>query len=169
MHCSHLKRAALPYHLTSLSWSYYYWTQISKTDRILWSSGQRSWLQIQRSGFASRRYQIFWKVVGLERRLLSLVSTIEELLGRKCSGSSLENREYGRRDQSRWPRGTLYSQKLTLTSTSGGRSVVLVRWRTKATKLLLLLLLMTIIITIITIVSIIIISSIIILSVIKLQ
>jgi hypothetical protein len=29
---------------------------------------------------------------------LSLVSTTEELLGRKSSGSGLENREYGRRD-----------------------------------------------------------------------
>jgi hypothetical protein len=35
--------------------------------------------------------------VGLERGPLSLVSTIEELLGRKSSGSSLEIREYGRR------------------------------------------------------------------------
>jgi hypothetical protein len=39
-------------------------------------------LQIHRSGFDSRRYHIFW-VVGLERGPLSLVSTIEELLGRK--------------------------------------------------------------------------------------
>jgi hypothetical protein len=36
--------------------------------------------------------------VGLERGPLSLVSTTEELLGRKRSGSGLENREYGRRD-----------------------------------------------------------------------
>jgi hypothetical protein len=56
---------------------------------FMWSSGQSSWLQIQRSGFNSRRYQIFWEVVGLERGPLSLVSTIE-LLGRKSSGSSLE-------------------------------------------------------------------------------
>jgi hypothetical protein len=35
--------------------------------------------------------------MGLERGPLSLVSTIEELLGRKSSGSGLENREYGRR------------------------------------------------------------------------
>jgi hypothetical protein len=35
--------------------------------------------------------------VGLERGPLSLVSTIEELLGRKSSGSGLEIREYGRR------------------------------------------------------------------------
>jgi hypothetical protein len=36
--------------------------------------------------------------VDLETRPLSLVSTIEELLGRKSSGSGLESREYGRRD-----------------------------------------------------------------------
>jgi hypothetical protein len=56
----------------------------------LWSSGQSSWLQIQRSGFDSRRYQIFWEVVGLERGPLNLVSTIEELLVRKSSGFGLE-------------------------------------------------------------------------------
>jgi hypothetical protein len=39
--------------------------------------------------------------VGLERGPLSLVSTIEELLGRKSSGCGLEIREYGRRDPSR--------------------------------------------------------------------
>jgi hypothetical protein len=37
-------------------------------------------------------------IVGLERGPLSLVSTIEELLGRNNSGSGLENREYGRWD-----------------------------------------------------------------------
>jgi hypothetical protein len=74
----------------------------------LWSSSQSSWLQIQRSGFDFRRYQILWELVCLERGTLSLVSTIEELLGRISSGSGLENREYGRRDPSRWPRGTLY-------------------------------------------------------------
>jgi hypothetical protein len=31
-------------------------------------------------GFDSRRYQIFWKVVGLEQGPLSLVRLIEELL-----------------------------------------------------------------------------------------
>jgi hypothetical protein len=39
--------------------------------------------------------------VSLERGPLSLVITIEELLGRKSSGSGLESQEYGRRDQSR--------------------------------------------------------------------
>jgi hypothetical protein len=40
-------------------------------------------------------------VVGLEQGPLSLVSTTEELLERKSSGSGLESREYGWRDQSR--------------------------------------------------------------------
>jgi hypothetical protein len=39
--------------------------------------------------------------MGVERGPLSLVSTSEELLGRKNSGSGLENREHGRRDPSR--------------------------------------------------------------------
>jgi hypothetical protein len=73
--------------------------------------------------------------VGLERGPLSLVSTTEELLERKSSCSGLENREYGRRDTSRWPHGTLYPQKLELTSpTSGGFSVGIVRSRTQATE-----------------------------------
>jgi hypothetical protein len=33
--------------------------------------------------------------MGLKRCTLSLVNTIEELLGRKSSGYCLENREYG--------------------------------------------------------------------------
>jgi hypothetical protein len=49
-------------------------------------------------GFDPHRYQIFREVVSLERGPLSLVSTIEELLGRKSSGSGLENREYGHRE-----------------------------------------------------------------------
>jgi hypothetical protein len=99
----------------------------------LWSSGQSSCLQIQRSEFDSRCYQIFWEIVGLERGPLSFVSTTEELLEIKSSGSGLENREYGRRDPSRWQRGTLYPQQLTLTSsTNGGRSVGIVRSQTQA-------------------------------------
>jgi hypothetical protein len=57
-----------------------------------------SWLQIQRSGFDFRRYQIFWEVVGLERGPLSLVITMEELLERRSNDSGLEKRNYGRRD-----------------------------------------------------------------------
>jgi hypothetical protein len=50
----------------------------------------------------------------------------------KSSGSCLQNREYGRRDLSHWPRGTLYPQKLAITSpTSGSRSVDIVRSQTQ--------------------------------------
>jgi hypothetical protein len=101
----------------------------------LWSSGQSSWLQIQRSGIDSPRYQIFREVVGLERGPLSRVSTSEELLGRKSSGSGLEIRKCGHRDPSHWPRGILYLQKLALTlPTSGGCSVGVFRSRTQATE-----------------------------------
>jgi hypothetical protein len=73
--------------------------------------------------------------VGQERGPLSLVSTIEELLGSKSICAGLENRNYGRRDPSRWPRSTLHTQKLALTSqTSGGRSVSIVRSRIQATE-----------------------------------
>jgi hypothetical protein len=80
----------------------------------LWSSGQSSWLQIQRPVFDSRRYQIFWEVVGLEGGPLSLVSTIGELLGRKSIRSGLVSRELGRRVASRWLRDTLCPQSRTL-------------------------------------------------------
>jgi hypothetical protein len=99
------------------------------------SSGQSSWVQIQRSGFDSRRYNIFWEVVGLERGPLSPVNTIEELLGRISNGPGLEIQEYGRRDPSRWPRGTLSPWKLVLTSlTGGGHSVSIVHWKAQATE-----------------------------------
>jgi hypothetical protein len=102
--------------------------------------GQSSWLQIQRSGFDSRRYQVFWEVVGLEWGPLSLVSAIEELLGRESSVFGLESREYGRRDPSRWPRDNLYPQQLPLISpTSGGRSIGIVRSRTQATEFVFVL------------------------------
>jgi hypothetical protein len=101
---------------------------------LLLSSGQSSWLQIQRSKIDSRRYKFFWDVVGLQWGPLSLVSTIEELLERKCSDFGLEIR-YGRRDPSRWPHNTLYPHMLALTSpTSGGLSVGIVHSRTQATE-----------------------------------
>jgi hypothetical protein len=72
--------------------------------------------------------------VGLERGPLSLVRTIEELLGGKSSGSGIDSREYDRRDPSRRPPAILYAQKLALTSpTSGGRSVAIVRSQSQDT------------------------------------
>jgi hypothetical protein len=63
-----------------------------------------------------------WRLSGLHWHKVCLVK-----LGLRC-----RNQRYGRRDPSRWPRGTLYPQKFTLTSpTSGGRSVGIVRSRTQ--------------------------------------
>jgi hypothetical protein len=77
--------------------------------------------------------------VGLKCGLLSLLITIEELLERKSSGFGLENREYSRRDLSPWPCGTLYHQKLALTSpTNGGRSVGIVRLWTEVMEFFLI-------------------------------
>jgi hypothetical protein len=77
--------------------------------------------------------------VGLERGPLSLVSTIEELLGRKAAApvQKTDNTAVGiRRADNATP---FYPRNLTLTSpTNGGRSVGIVRSRTKATELLLL-------------------------------
>jgi hypothetical protein len=64
--------------------------------------------------------------VSLERGPLSLVSITEELLEWEING---------RGNPLRWPRDTLYPQKLALTSpTVGGRSVGIVRLLTKATE-----------------------------------
>jgi hypothetical protein len=49
--------------------------------------------------------------------------------------SGPESQDYGHKDPSRWPRGTLYMQKSVLASpTSGGRSFGIVRSRTQATE-----------------------------------
>jgi hypothetical protein len=64
------------------------------------------------------------KVVGLERGTLSLVSTTEELLGRKVAAPVLKTENTAVR---------MSREKLTITSpTSGGRSVGIVRSRTQA-------------------------------------
>jgi hypothetical protein len=65
-------------------------------------------------------FEWFWEVVGLEQCPFSLVSTIDEILERKSSSCCIKNREYSRRDPTRWSRGTLYPQKLALISPKGG-------------------------------------------------
>jgi hypothetical protein len=68
------------------------------------------------------------------------MSTTEELLGRKSSGSGPENRDYGRRGSveltTRQPPSAKFS---TNQPTSGGRSVGMVRSRTQATEFVFLL------------------------------
>jgi hypothetical protein len=67
----------------------------------LFYSGQSSWLQIQRSRVRFPALPDFRRTVVLERGPPSLVSTTEELLERKNSGSGLESREYDCRSSSR--------------------------------------------------------------------
>jgi hypothetical protein len=86
-------------------------------------------------GFDSRCYQVFWEVVGLELVPLSLVKINKELLERKVAAPVYKTEINGRGESLRWPRDTLYPLKLALTSPRrGGRSVGIVRWRTKATE-----------------------------------
>jgi hypothetical protein len=62
---------------------------------------------------------------------------MRDYLEEKSSDSGLENREYGLRYPSRWPRGILYPQKLVLTSpASGDRSVGIVRSQTHSLSLI---------------------------------
>jgi hypothetical protein len=104
---------------------------VNKRGLVVWVPGYRS----RGSGFNSRRYQIFWEVVGLERGPFSFVKIIEELLEWKSSGFSLKTEINGRWNSWRWPRDNFYPQRLALTSpTSGGRSVGIVRLRTKGTE-----------------------------------
>jgi hypothetical protein len=63
------------------------------------------------------------------------VRTTEELLEGKVAAPVLKIDVNDHGNPLRWPRDTLYPQKLALTSpTSGGRSVSIVRLRTKATE-----------------------------------
>jgi hypothetical protein len=76
--------------------------------------------------------------VGLERGPLSLVRITEELLERKVVASVYKTEINGRGNSLRLPRDTLYPLKLALTSaTSGGRSVGIVRCRTKTPEFVL--------------------------------
>jgi hypothetical protein len=67
--------------------------------------------------------------------LITAWNTFQDNKGKVSLFFSLEIREYGRRDPSRSPRGTLYLHKLALTlPTSGGRTIGRVCSRTKATE-----------------------------------
>jgi hypothetical protein len=79
----------------------------------LWSSGQNSWLQTDRSGFDSRRYHAFWN--GDHSNLwVQLRSYVKAKIG----GSGLENRYYDRRGSS-----TLTTWHLSLSPKVGSNFV----------------------------------------------
>jgi hypothetical protein len=111
---------------------YIYELQYLATDRLCGLVVRVPGYRSRGPGFDFRRYQIFWEIVGLERGTLSLVRIIEELLERKVAAPVYKTEINDRGDSLRWPRDTLYPLKLALTSpASGGRSIGIVRWRTK--------------------------------------
>jgi hypothetical protein len=78
---------------------------------------------------------MFW--LGFSAEMMKLMTiNQQEIFPPRALISGLENREYGRRDPSRWSRGSLYPQNLALTSPiSGGGSVGIVRSWIQATEL----------------------------------
>jgi hypothetical protein len=82
-----------------------------------------------------KQLQIFWEAAGLGRGPLSIVRTTEELLEGKVAVPVYKTEINERGNLLRWPRDTLYPQTLALNSPkSGGRSVGIVRSRTRSTE-----------------------------------
>jgi hypothetical protein len=94
------------------------------------------WLKL----WSKSDFESYWSVKSTLRRIRNELFRVSHkpsirLYGQSANMSGLENREYGRGDPLRWPRDTLYPQKLAITSPTGcGRSVGIVRLRTEATE-----------------------------------
>jgi hypothetical protein len=103
------------------------------------ASWRTSWIDAQQDATPKGKNQFLLPILIPPSAPYS--SVIWGWYGRPISGKTtkwtgVEIREYGHGDQLRWPRDTLYPQKLALTSpTSGGRSVGIIRSRTETTEL----------------------------------
>ena len=91
---------------------YIYGSVHHKSDRLCGLEVRVSGYRYRGIGFDSRRYQIFWVVVVLERGPLSLVRSIEELLEWKVAAPVEKTEINGRGDPLRWPRDTPLSAKV---------------------------------------------------------
>jgi hypothetical protein len=122
--------------LWGTNWIYIWYVEESRPP--LWASGQSSWLRSRAPGSisgATRFSEKQWVWNGVHSA--SWVQ-LRSCLEKKVAAPGLDIWEYGRREPSRWPRGTLYPQNFAVTSpTSGGRSVGIVRSRTQATEFFL--------------------------------
>jgi hypothetical protein len=108
------------------------WESREAVGPPVWSSGQSSLLQIQRSRVRFLALPDFLSISG---SWTGSTQPREDNWGatwKDSSGSGLNPEINGRGDSLRWPRDTLYPLNLALNSPiSGGRSVGIVRWRTK--------------------------------------
>jgi hypothetical protein len=104
------------------------WLQYIKTSDTKHAATLVPGHHVTKACKTGRRYRLsFYSFLG--------TSLSHNYLNGKVPAPGLENREYGRGDPLRWPRDTLYPQKLALTSPTGGaRSVGTVRLQTKATE-----------------------------------
>jgi hypothetical protein len=102
----------------------------------LWSNRQRFWLQFQRSRVRFPALPDFLRSTGSGTGPTQPVwGQLRSYLSEKVAAPVKKTEINGRGDSLRWPRNTLYQQRLALTSpTGGGRSVGIVRLRTTATE-----------------------------------
>jgi hypothetical protein len=77
---------------------------------------------------------MFLEVEGLQRGPFSLVSTIEELLGGKITGSGLESREYDRKGSTTLTTWHFITAKVGTNSADGSRSPGIVHSLAQATE-----------------------------------
>jgi hypothetical protein len=102
----------------------------------LWSSGQSFWLQIQRSRFRFPALPDFLRSRVWNRVEVHSASwgQLRSYLNEKVPAPVQKTEINGSGNSLHWPRNTLYPQRSALTlPTSDGRSVSIVRLRTKAT------------------------------------
>jgi hypothetical protein len=96
--------------LWGTNWIYICYVEESRPP--LWSSGQSSWLQIQRPGFRFPALPDFLRSSGSGTGSTQPREYNWGATWKKSSGSGLESREYDRGDLLCWPRNTPLSVKV---------------------------------------------------------
>jgi hypothetical protein len=112
---------------------FFFIIEIIRIDRLCGLVVRVSGYTSKGPGFDSQSYQIFWEVWNGVHS--ASWGQLRSYLNEKVAAPVQKTEINGRGNSLRWPRNTLYLQKLALTSpTSGGRLFNIVRLRTKATE-----------------------------------